>query len=191
MTLPLPVRVESRNLVIRPVEEADIADLLLINGDDQVTRFLPYETWQSVADGMTWLQRTRSIESTGTGVQLVVTAKASGRVIGACLVFRYEEGSARAELGYVLGRAYWGKGCMREALAALIARFFEAGLRRLEAQVHPANIASCQLLERLGFRNEGLLRQRWVAKGETYDARFYGLLREEWLVMDRILFEAR
>ena len=181
MPLPLPIRVESDRLLIRPVDAADIDDLLLANGDDEVTRFLPYASWRSVADGMAWLERMKKLEGAGTASQLVVIEKASRLAVGTCLLFRYDEGSARAELGYVLGRRHWGRGTMREALAALVTQLFGSGsLRRLEAEVDPRNVASCRLLERLGFRNEGLLRQRWTAKGASYDTRFYGLLGDDW-----------
>jgi [ribosomal protein S5]-alanine N-acetyltransferase len=181
MTFSAPICLESKHLLVRPVAESDLADLLSVNGDDEVTRFLPYESWRSVDDGQAWLARMRKMEDAGTGVQLVIIDRASGRAIGSCLLFRLEPASARAELGYVLGRQSWGRGLMHEALAALISHAFGTlGLRRLEAEVNPQNAASCRLLERLGFRNEGLLRQRWVAKGAAYDIRFYGLLRDEW-----------
>jgi RimJ/RimL family protein N-acetyltransferase len=75
---------------------------------------------------------------------------------------------------------------MREALSALITCAFDAySLRRLEAEVDPQNLPSNRLLSKLGFTNEGLLRQRWAAKGRRYDTNFYGLLREEWPVIKR------
>ena len=55
------------------------------------------------------------------------------------------------------------------------------GLRRLEAEVNPANSASVKVLRALGFTQEGCLRKRWVAKGNApYDTHFFGLLAEEW-----------
>ncbi len=53
-------------------------------------------------------------------------------------------------------------------------------LRRVEAEVNPANTASVHLLQRLGFTREGLLRQRWVDKGQAYDVAAFGLLRDEY-----------
>ncbi len=50
MPLQLPICVESKRLVVRMVEEADLGDLLLINQDDEVTRYLPYESWRSLED---------------------------------------------------------------------------------------------------------------------------------------------
>jgi RimJ/RimL family protein N-acetyltransferase len=181
MAFLAPIRTESERLLIREVEAGDLADLLAINADDAVTQFLPYESWRSLADGVAWFERMKKIAETGTAAQLVIVDKASVRAIGTCLLFRLEAASARAELGYVLGRSRWGRGLMHEALVALISHAFDAqGLRRLEAEVNPLNVASCRLLERLGFTNEGLLRKRWLAKGALYDARFYGLLRDEW-----------
>ena len=68
----------------------------------------------------------------------------------------------------------------REALSTLITYAFETcELRRLEAEVNPDNLASNQLLLRLGFTLEGVLRKRWVAKGNADDTNIYGLLRDE------------
>lgn len=181
MPLRAPPPLETPRLLLRLVTPADLPGLMQVNGDDAVTRFLPYATWTSAADGEAWLQRMANIQATGTALQFVVVERRSGLPIGTCLLFRYDEGSARAELGYVLGRAHWGSGCMHEALAALIdAAFGTLALRRLEAEVDPRNVASARLLQRLGFRREGLLRQRWVTKGEAKDVEAYGLLRDEW-----------
>ena len=47
------------------------------------------------------------------------------------------------------------------------------------ANENPENLASNQLLLRLGFTLEGVLRKRWLAKGNAYDTNIYGLLRDE------------
>jgi [ribosomal protein S5]-alanine N-acetyltransferase len=179
--LSAPQVIESEHLLIRIVAESDLPSLLAVNGDAQVTKFLPYETWQSLSDAHAWFQRMAGIQATGTALQFVIARRPSQEVIGSCLLFRFEEGSARAELGYVLGRAHWGQGLMSEALAALIGTAFGTmGLRRLEAEIDPRNQASIGLIQRLGFTREGLLRQRWVAKGETKDVEMFGLLNHEW-----------
>ena len=71
---------------------------------------------------------------------------------------------------------------MREALLTFCTHAFQTlGLRRLEAEVNPSNVASNAILRRLGFTCEGTLRKRWVAKGVAYDTNLYGVLCEEWL----------
>jgi ribosomal-protein-alanine N-acetyltransferase len=180
VTLSFPPPLLTPRLQLRPVAEADLPDLLAVNGDEATTRFLPYVPWASLADGQAWLQRIQTRQAAGDTLQFVLALRETGQVVGSCLLFRFEPGSARAELGYVLGRAHWRQGLMREGLQALIsAAFGPLGLRRLEADVHPDNAASLGLLASLGFQREGLLRQRWTAKGQTSDSVMLGLLRDD------------
>ena len=70
---------------------------------------------------------------------------------------------------------------MSEALSCLIAYAFgELNLNRIEADIDPRNVPSAQILERLGFRREGHLRERWIVAGEVSDTALYGLLQREW-----------
>ena len=70
---------------------------------------------------------------------------------------------------------------MQEALRALLNFSFDhLNLHRIEADVDPRNVSSARTLERMGFQQEGYLRERWLVGGEIQDALFYGLLRREW-----------
>lgn len=172
------VRIESDRLLQRPVQESDLGDLLDVNNDDEVTRFLPYETWSTIADARAWYERIAGLQAEGRARQFVIVEKASGKVIGASVIFNVDEASARAEVGYVLGKAHWGRGLMREALVALLDYAFdELKMRRVEAFADARNSASDRLLRWLGFTCEGTLRQRNVIKGEVRDSSVYGLLR--------------
>ena len=181
--MPLaPIRsIESKRLVLVPVTAEHLDDLLEVNGDDRVTQFVPYRTWASRQDGEAWLARMSALTETGAAHQLVLQRKLDGRVVGTLLIFKFDEGSQRVEIGYALGRAFWGHGLMGEAVRAVCEHAFCAmGVRRIEAEVNPTNTASCGLLSRVGCVLEGPLRQRWTAKGATYDTRMYGLLVHEW-----------
>jgi ribosomal-protein-alanine N-acetyltransferase len=181
MPLVAPDLIESARLLIRPIAASDLPALLEVNSNAEVTALLPYPTWSSLADGEAWYQRMSSLQATGLALQFVVVSKTTGMAIGTCLLFRFEEASARVELGYVLGRAHWGQGLMREALTALLSSAFGTlALRRIEAEVNMRNPSSAALLVRLGFTKEGVLRQRWVTKGRAEDVEVYGLLRGEW-----------
>ena len=181
MPFPPLEPIDGERVRVRLLARSDLPALHEVNGDEAVTRLLPYATWTSPADADAWFERMAKIQATGLAVQLVVADKASDRAIGTALLFRLDEGSARAELGYALGRAHWGRGLMHEALGALLERAFGAmALRRIEAEVDVRNAASARVLQRLGFSREGLLRQRWVSKGEAKDVEIFGLLRHEW-----------
>lgn len=180
--LPLFADIHTARLVIRAVAESDLADLLEVNGDDEVTRYLPYATWRNHDDALAWLARMQDRCATGTARQYVIERRPDRKVIGTVLVFQFDEPSARVEIGYVVGRAHWRQGYATEALRAVCRHAFEAaGIRRIEAEARPDNVASNELLLSLGFTHEGRLRQRWVAKDETYDTNIYGLLLDDWL----------
>ena len=87
----------------------------------------------------------------------------------------------RAEIGYWLGRAYWGDGYMTEAARAVVDYAFRVlRLRRVNGHAMARNIASCRVMEKSGMRREGVLRQhirRWT---EFEDIVAYGVLREDW-----------
>ena len=181
MPLPYLDDIVTHRLVIRPVTENNLDDLLSINGDDQVTKFLPYATWRSLDDGRAWLKRMNAIREAGTGQQLVM-ADNIGKVVGTVLLFRFEEGSQRIEIGYVVGRPHWRQGFAKEALHAVCDYAFRMlSIRRIEGEVDPLNHASNAVLQSLGFVKEGLLRKRWITKGSETDVNIYGCLAEEWM----------
>lgn len=181
LDLALPPPIESPRLLVRLVTQQDLPALMRVNGDDEVTRYLPYATWRSMDDAEAWFARMTGMHEARSAMQFAVIEKERRNAIGTCLLFQFEDKSARAEVGFVLGRTHWRTGLMREAMAALIG--YAMGpmrIRRLEAQVDPRNAASQGLLRRLGFTREGLLRQRWIDKGEPCDVEMYGLLSREW-----------
>lgn len=185
MPLPPFAPVCGARVSLRAVEATDLPVLMLVNGDPEVTRFLPYPAWQSQADAQAWFERVAKLTAQGSARQLVIVDNADGQPIGTVLLFRFEEASARLELGYTLARAHWGRRVARESLALAISQAFtRMGIRRIEAEVNPDNTASHRLLVSLGFTLEGLLRERWTAKGVTYSVNHYGLLAREWASPD-------
>lgn len=174
--------IDTKRLVLRLVRDEDLAQLLDINADDIVTRYLPYESWRGMDDAQAWMGRAQARLAAGEAWQFVMVLRESGRVIGSFLLFHFDRPNGRAEIGYLLGREHWGAGYMQEAAAAVVDYAFgPAGLRRLEAEIDPRNDASARLLERVGFVKEGHLRERWATKAEVSDSGLYGLLRSEWL----------
>src|SRR5512133_1787481 len=182
MFVPADPTIETPRLALRLVRDGALPALLEVNSDDEATRYLPYASWRSMDDALAWLDRSAARHASREAAQFVIVRRDTQRVIGSCLLFHFDEPSARAEVGYVLGREHWRCGYMLEAMRAFVAfAFEEVGLRRLEAEINPRNTASAGLLERLGFVQEGLLRERWQTKGELSDSALYGLLRGDWL----------
>jgi len=96
------------------------------------------------------------------------------------VVANWEHGLA--ELGYTLSTGYHRRGLMATALAQVLAEVFLASpLERVEARCAIENRASRRVLEKLGFRKEGLLRGYFVLHGERVDNYLYALLRRDYL----------
>jgi RimJ/RimL family protein N-acetyltransferase len=87
-----------------------------------------------------------------------------------------------AEIGYWLGRRYWGRGFGTTAVRALTDLAFEAhpDLRRLYAVPFSSNPASARLLQKAGYILEGTLRQSAIKDGRVLDQWMYAIVREEW-----------
>lgn len=110
-----------------------------------------------------------------------IALRSDDSLIGSVTLFNFNRDSGRAEIGYALNRECWGHGYMNESLKALLDYAFDVlNFRRIEADVDPRNASSIRTVERLGFKQEGYLRERWHVNGETQDALFYGLLRRDW-----------
>lgn len=172
---------DTPDLQLRRVHAGDLPALLAINGDAEVTRFLPYSPWRGLDDAVAWLARMQQLQDAGTGVQLVLQRRADAALLGTLLLFRVDEAQGRAEIGYVLGRPHWGQGWMLRAVQVTCAHAFgPLGLRRIEAEVQPANTPSAALLRKAGFTHEGTARQRWLGTGGApYDTLLFGRLASD------------
>lgn len=103
------------------------------------------------------------------------------KVVGSVGVFRQGNIHRRtAELGYYIGEEYWGKGLMTQAVKQTCAYVFEhSDILRIFAEPFSYNLASCRVLEKVGFQYEGILRSNAVKNGKVLDMRMYALVREE------------
>lgn len=135
----------------------------------------------SEADADWWLpKRIAHNEKQGKPVSFAIRDD-SGKLIGVISADNLEVGTThKAEIGYWLARAYWGKGIMTDAVKAYVRYAFdELGLLKLVAHTFELNIGSATVLERSGFKLEGRLRKHFRKDGQLLDARIYGLLKED------------
>jgi ribosomal-protein-alanine N-acetyltransferase len=108
--------------------------------------------------------------------------KSSNRVIGACGFHNWLPEHQRSEIGYHMMRdEFKQKGFMREAFKEIIDHGFnDMNLNRIEACISPKNEASLSLVRRLGFTQEGLLREHYCKNGVPEDSAIFGLLKSEY-----------
>ncbi len=173
--------IPTERLLIRALGPADVPALYAIFGDPAVCR---YWSWPALPDlaaaaaleaEIARCFRERSLFQWG------LAERATGVVVGTCTLAALSAEHRRAEVGFALARAVWGRGYVAEALPALVRFAFEGlGLHRLEADADPRNAGSIRALERVGFVREGYQRERYLLQGEAQDAVLFGLLQREW-----------
>jgi RimJ/RimL family protein N-acetyltransferase len=165
---------------LRWLTDADVPALFAIFGDPEVTRFWGSAVLPDLAAAAVLLADIHRAFRAGTLFQWGVEAS-GGQLVGTCTLARLDPANWRAEPGFALGRAFWGRGYMTAALPAVLEfAFARLGLHRVFADTDPRNAPSIRALERLGFLREGVLREHYLVQGEPQDAVVYGVLRSEW-----------
>lgn len=110
-----------------------------------------------------------------------IIMKGANKLIGTCGLYDWKKTSQSAEIRYDLDPACWGRGIMTEALKALLSFGFEKmRLNRIQAVIDSKNKRSIRLVQGLGFKKEGVLRQRSYFNGQFRDDVIFSLLKEEW-----------
>jgi RimJ/RimL family protein N-acetyltransferase len=175
----LPVLDSGEDLRLRPLADGDAGAVFELFGDPEVVRFMSVRRLASEAEARDFIAGIREGFLSGTLYQWGIELE--GEVVGTCTLAGIDRQHRRAELGFAILRRRWGQRVVSRALPPVIELAFERlGLHRLEADADPRNEASLRVLEGLGFRREGLLRERYFQEGEAQDAVVFGLLRREW-----------
>lgn len=167
-------------LVLRELRDEDAEDAYGMFSDPEVMRYVGKHPHRSLEETRAALARTRDRFAKRDGLTWAITLRGEDRFIGSCCHWRLMKEHLRTEVGYDLLRAHWGRGLVSEALGAILDYGFTGmGLHSTEAQIDPANERSRQVLLRLGFRQEGLLRENFFFDGKFTDTAIFTLLRRE------------
>lgn len=152
--------VETDRLILRPPRASDAEAVFREYAQDpEVARYTVWTPHRSVDESRAFLA---SLDGAWPGARRhawAITLKSEGRLVG---MMELRVTGHVGEAGYTLGRAYWGKGYVTEALRAVIDRALEQpGLYRVWATCDVENRASARVMEKAGMSLEGTLR-RWA-----------------------------
>jgi [ribosomal protein S5]-alanine N-acetyltransferase len=177
--------IETSRLLLRGFRAADEIDVHEYASDPEVVRLM---IWGPNSREMTRAFLARALEEQKewprNSVGLAIELKDEHRVIGSIGLRIKDEANRGADIGYVLGRHYWGHGYMPEAARAVLdAAFLRAGLHRVWATCDPRNRASYRVMEKIGMRREAHFVKNAFEKNEWRDSYLYAVLAEEWPAM--------
>jgi RimJ/RimL family protein N-acetyltransferase len=180
--------IETERLILRALENKDSSAIIENLNDLNVSKWLlvvPYPYTKK--DSLWWInhcrEQARKKPAERKDYNFGIELRETGKIIGGIGLAKLDYFQGKAEVGYWLGVKYHGQGYGSEALNALLdLAFKKLKLRRLEAGVFAGNPSSGKLLEKYGFKIEGMKRKavRCKADGKLKDEHIYGLLRSEW-----------
>ena len=174
-------RLETKRLVLRELRLTDTEALFEIFSDEAVMRYYDRPALTRLEEARQIIERNRLRFERGEGIRWGITLKGEDHVVGSCM-FSWHPHHRYAEIGYELARAYWNQGIITEALRAILSFGFETrNLHRVEAEVLLGNVASMRVLQKLGFQEEGVLRERVFVNDQFYDVKLFGLLKREYV----------
>jgi aminoglycoside 6'-N-acetyltransferase len=170
-------------LRLRRFTPADLDDFVAYRSIPEIAR---YQSWDAPypreeAERFIAELAAQHPDTTGEWFQFAIELRATGQLMGDCAAAPQGDDPRIVEVGFTLAPGFHGHGYATEAARALLDYLFVARRKhRVIADCDARNTASARVLERLGMRQEGHLRQSTWAKGEWTDDLLYAILAAEW-----------
>jgi RimJ/RimL family protein N-acetyltransferase len=170
-------------VVLRRFRPGDVTEFVAYRSSPAVAR---YQSWDAPYPREEGERFVRAIaqdhpDTAGEWFQFAMALRATGQLIGDCAAMPLADDPRQCEIGFTLAERYQGHGYATEAVRLLIGYLFTVrGKHRIIAYCDTRNAPSAAVLERLGMRREGHLRESTWAKGEWTDDLLYAVLDHEW-----------
>jgi RimJ/RimL family protein N-acetyltransferase len=180
----LPLVVDTPRLRLRPLEMTDADALFVLASDPDVAKYMSWDPHRDRSDTVGFLERMVATRNEGTSVGWAIIVE--GKVVGVISIdgIRWDFRAwrvDRAEMGYWLGKPYWGQGITSEAATAALRFAFETvGLHKVTIGCVEGNAASQAIIEKLGFRFLAMYQEDFWRFGRWWDHRRYELTVGEW-----------
>ena len=172
---------ETERLVMRELSEADAPTLFEYYSDPEFTQYIIFDSHKSIADTREMIAFMKNLYQQKDSIRWGIQLKATGQLIGNAGLHYWKRDIRCADVGYHIGQPYQGRGFATEVLAAMVDFGFDRmNLNRIQGYINPGNDASGHVMEKLGFKKEGVWRQVELNGGKFIDKIWFSLLREEY-----------
>lgn len=175
---PLPIAPDA---VLRPFKSSDAGELteaIAVNRE-HLARWLPWAETHGFEDSVAYLERKRAQIEANDGFEGAIVL--DGRIVGGAGFHGVDWINRSSSIGYWLAAEAVGRGLMSGAVRALLDHAFDVWeLNRVIIEVVVDNVRSRAIPERLGFREEALLREAKLIRGRYEDAVLYAMLASDW-----------
>jgi [ribosomal protein S5]-alanine N-acetyltransferase len=178
---------ETSQFRLRQITHDDADALIALYNHPDVVKYLiiepPCDNRQRAIEMIDWMS---SWFQQRGGLRWAITFREQDTLIGTCGFHFYSAEHRRVDIGYDLNAAYWGRGYITEIARAIVGWCFEnLDLHRVQADCTEGNIGSERVLEKVGFKLEGIWRENTFEHGRFVNIKQYGLLRHEFMADTR------
>lgn len=175
-------RLETKRLILRQYRVDDAEDMFNHwASDPEVTKFLTWPAYTEVEMANERIADWISNYPDPAFYNWAIELKSEGFIIGSISVVRMNETVESADIGYCMGKAWWGHGIMAEALQAVVDYLFaEVGMNRIAATHDKNNPNSGRVMDKVGMQVEGILRASGMNQLGICDMVWHSILRSEW-----------
>jgi RimJ/RimL family protein N-acetyltransferase len=183
--LPLPTHPLSDAVVtLRPWRREDVPIKAVWGRDEAIVRWTEIPANNTEEAALAWAVRAEEAREAGRAVALAIVDAKLDVLLGSCDIRRPDlDDSALGEVGFLLVKGARGRGIATRAVGLLVEwSFRELGMERIQGLVHPDNPPSARVLERVGFRREGLLRRCRVGEAGREDRILFSVLPDEFVL---------
>lgn len=173
---PFNKDLQTIRLILRQVRESDDKDMFEYTSSPEITKFLSWEPHNDITQARFYISQLIENYKLADCYAWAIEVKDLNKFIGIVRIFDVSFANKRGELSYILNPAFQGKGLAVEAIKAVLEFCIEqVGLNRIQARCTPDNYPSERVMQKLGMRYEGTLRDYWINKGIFTDAKLFAL----------------
>jgi ribosomal-protein-alanine N-acetyltransferase len=175
-----PANIEIGDYILREKTIDDAKDFLEYFSSKEVSKHILCTIPQNIEEARREVLFWRNVFYSNDGIYFAIAKKADNQMIGSIGLNNYNMQHKRIEISYDLAYQYWNKGITGLAIKELIKFGYEYfDINRIEAFMTIDNIASKNLLSKIGFTNEGILRSHRYYQEKFYDVLSFSFIKDD------------
>lgn len=179
-TFAEPPTLETERLKLCKIVPEYAEDMFEYSKSAEVTKYLTWSPHASVKETERYIRILQKKYADGSFNDWGLIHKETGKFIGTCGYTSFDYAANTAEVGYVLGKPYWGQGLAAEAVKCVMQFGFEVfGLDGFTAKYMEGNDASGRVMQKCGMTLEGVYRHSMYIKGEFKNIVVYHVTKEQ------------
>lgn len=172
-----PPTIETKKLFLRPVDINCSQDLYFLFSDKRITNAMGINSMDKIEEVYQWVINTKQEFKLGQSIEWCIYNIKDGQFMGRCGLKNIDHRHKHAELSCAILVKYWKRGVGSESLSSLIHFCFKSlMMHRVEALLYPNNSNMVNLLKKLNFELEGVLKENYFFNGNYGDTAIYALI---------------